>query len=222
MGVLLTSAYCAPVEYYAAIASQARLTAQGCQPCEVYLEAHENYQKQSWRNRCCIYASQGPENLNFPIAHVNGSHNGILITDVRIDWSTPWLERHITAIDSAYHNSAFYDYYRDEFTGILKTRPEKLWDLNLALMEFFLKQTGIPAIIRPTERYGVCQGVETESITDLRNIIHPKKENRILEDLGISRSYFQVFSPKTGFIKGLSIMDLLFNEGPDSISYLRK
>lgn len=219
MGVLLTSAYCAPVEYYAAIASQARLTPQGCQPCDVFLEAHENYQKQSWRNRCRIYSSQGALDLGYPIVHVNGSHNGILITDVRVDWSTPWVERHITAIDSAYKNSAFYDYYRDEFVAVMKSKPDTLWDFNLSLMRFFLDKLGIPANIRPTSDYGLCPG--EESAWDCRSTIHPKKPNDIISSLGLPKEYFQVFSPQRGFLEGLSIMDLLFNEGPGAISFLK-
>ena len=215
MSVVLKTAYCGPVEYYAAIAAQMGLTIENGQPrivpAQVRLEAHENYQKQSWRNRCTIYSASGPENLNFPIIHRNGTHNGIPITEVEIDWSTDWERRHKVAIDSAYHTSAFFDYYRDEFYAILDSRPSRLWDLNLRLTEFFLDKLGIAATITPTDDY-------EENALD----IHPKRSNTIMKDLGLDREYFQVFSPKHGFIPGLSIMDLLFNEGPASISMLRK
>jgi len=215
--VLLTSAFCAPVEYYAAIAAEVTLSPDRVIPSEVWLEAGENYQKQSWRNRCTICAAGGAENISFPIVHRDGSHNNIPITEVEIDYKTDWVTRAERAITSAYSTSAFFEYYKDEFFAILESRPARLFDLNLQLMEFFLNMIGIPADIRFTEVYGAVP----EGTRDLREIIHPKRPNSILEDMGIKKPYYQVFSGKYGFKYGMSIMDLLFNEGPDSLTYLR-
>jgi len=181
------------------------------------LEAQENYQKQSWRNRCTIYAANGPENISFPIVHKDGSHNNIPITEVEVDYKTDWVTRAERAIASAYSTSAFFEYYKDELFAILESRPATLFDLNKQLMEYFLGMLGIPAVINCTEVYGAVP----EGTRDLRDAIHPKRENCILEDMGIKKPYYQVFSGKYGFKYGMSIMDLLFNEGPDSISYLK-
>lgn len=187
-------------------------------PVAVYVEADENYQKQSWRNRCRILSANGPEDLHFPIVHRDGSHNGIPITEVEIDWRTDWLRRHKVAIDSAYRTSAFFDYYRDDFYAVMDRRPDRLFDFNLSLLRFFLESLGLPVDIRFTRAYGSVPG----GCTDLREVIHPKRPDGIITSLGLPEEYFQVFSPKFGFVPGLSIMDLLFNEGPESISYIWK
>jgi len=215
--VLLTSAFCAPVEYYAAIAAEVTLSADRVIPSEVWLESQENYQKQSWRNRCTIYAANGPENISFPIVHRDGSHNNIPITEVEVDYKTDWVTRAERAITSAYSTSAFFEYYKDELFEILESRPETLFELNRRILEYFLAMIGIPAVICCTEVYGAVP----EGTSDLREAIHPKRENTILEDLGIKKPYYQVFSGKYGFKYGMSIMDLLFNEGPDALSHIK-
>lgn len=217
MAVLLTSAFCAPVEYYAAIAAEVTLSPDRVIPSEVWLEACENYQKQSWRNRCTICAAGGRENISFPIVHREGSHNNIPITEVEIDYKTDWVTRAERAITSAYSTSAFFEYYKDEFFAILESRPATLFELNLRLMQYFLDMLGIPAQIYLTAQYGAAP----EDARDLREAIHPKRENSIMEDLGIRKPYYQVFSGKYGFQYGVSVMDLLFNEGPDALSHLK-
>jgi len=216
VSVLLTTAYCAPVEYYAAIAAGVTLSSDGVIPSELWLEACEHYQKQSWRNRCRICTAGGQENLNFPIVHRDGSHNNIPITEVEVDYSVDWVTRHKRAIESAYSTSAFFEYYKDDFFAILDSHPKYLFDLNRRILEYFLDMLGIPADIKFTEDYGAVP----EYVKDLREAIHPKRDNTIMEDLGIKETYFQVFSGKYGFQSHVSIMDLLFNEGPDAISYL--
>lgn len=199
--MLLTTAYFPPVEYFAAIASEYS---------SFYLEACENYQKQSYRNRCYFYGSQGREMLQVPVVHENGSFN-LPITKIRVCYDTPWVIRTERAISSAYSSSAYFEFYRDELFAILDSRPETLWELNLRLIRFFLEKCGIPAEIRFTDVFEQGKALD----------IHPKRPNAILDDLGLKKPYFQVFARKHGFISNLSIMDLLFNEGPDSISFLR-
>lgn len=135
-----------------------------------------------------------------------------------IDWSDPWLIRTERAITSAYRTSAFFDHYRDGLFGILESRPEHLWDLNLRIIEFFFKAFGTPVEITPTTEW-IPAGSMPE---DLREAIHPKRPDTVLHDLGLERQYFQVFGHKFGFQANLSALDLLFNEGPDSIIYLKK
>ncbi|MBR4756575.1 MAG: WbqC family protein [Bacteroidales bacterium] len=203
--MLLGIAYFPPISYFALMAEAST----------VYIEACENYQKQSWRNRCRIYAADGPQYLNFPVVHAGGTHE-LPIREIKVDYSTPWVTRTKRAIASAYESSAFFDYYKDELFAILDSKPETLFDLDLQIIRFFLRKTGITADIRLTEDY-----IPRVPAEDYRERLHPKRPDTVLKDLGLEKPYFQVFARKYGFIPNLSIMDLLFNEGPDSILYLR-
>ena len=192
-------------------------------PSVVYMEACENYQKQSYRNRCKFYAADGVQTLSFPIVHESGTHK-LPISEIKVDYSTPWIQQHERAIISAYRTSAYFEYYQDELFEILESRPEKLFDLDLALIRFFIEKSGIKVDLRLTSDYSRHGSVEGESVRceDLRETIHPKRPNDILAALDLEKPYFQVFARKYGFKSDLSIMDLLFNEGPDSILFLKK
>ena len=192
-------------------------------PSVVYIEACENYQKQSYRNRCRFYAADGVQALSFPVVHESGTHK-LPISEIKIDYSTPWIMQHKRAIISAYRTSAYFEYYQDELFEILDSKPEKLFDLNLALIHFFVEKTGIKVDLRLTSEFSVQGLVEGSSVQceDLREIIHPKRPNGLLASMGLEKPYFQVFTRKYGFQSDLSIMDLLFNEGPDSIMFLKK
>lgn len=224
--MLLSIAYFPPISYFALMAKEFTLSPDGVIPSVVYLEACESYQKQSWRNRFRFYAGDGPQDLNFPIIHEGGGHP-LPITKVKVDYSTPWLQRTERAIASAYDASAFFDYYKDELFAILDSKPETLFDLDLQLIKFFLRKTGIAVDLRLTDEYVPVRS-RTEVMDsalygpDYRELIHPKRPDPVLYDLGLEKPYFQVFAQKHGFVPNLSIMDLLFNEGPDSISYLKK
>ncbi len=246
--VLLTAAYFPPVQYFAALSEsvrrcifssfsqdlpqEAESAGAGRKKPVVYIEACENYQKQSYRNRCHFYSASGMQSLSFPVVHGEGTVS-LPITEIRVDYSRPWLQQHKRAIVSAYRSSAYFEYYQDDLFAILDSRPETLWDLDISLTEFFLDRIGIPAELRPTDRFAVpdgavcgdgvwkglpyCTGYDA---CDLREVIHPKRPDDILHRLGKGKPYFQVFARKYGFIGSLSVMDLLFNEGPDSISYI--
>ena len=185
-------------------------------PSVVYIEACENYQKQSYRNRCRFYAADGVQALSFPVIHEGGTYKHP-VKDIKIDYSTPWLLQHKRAIVSAYRTSAYFEYYQDELFAILDSCPEKLLDLNMALLSFFIDKIGLKVDLRLTEEYS-----KDVHFDDLRDVIHPKRQNSILKDMGLEKPYFQVFAPKYGFQSDLSIMDLLFNEGPGSILYLKR
>ena len=238
MAKLLTTAYFPPISYFAAIAQEMEglirikgedrrsILSSPLSPSVIYIEACENYQKQSYRNRCHFYAADGMQSLSFPIIHESGTHKRP-ISEIKIDYSKPWVMQHKRAIISAYRTSAYFEYYQDELFEILDSRPERLIDLNTKLLRFFLEKTGILADIRMTENF-VSAGDAIESqdeqivCEDLREAIHPKRQDTILKDLELEKPYFQVFAEKHGFIQNLSIMDLLFNEGPDSITFLKK
>lgn len=194
-------------------------------PSVVYMEACENFQKQSYRNRCRFYGADGVQTLSFPIVHEGGTHKQP-ISLIRPDYSTPWIQQHQKAITSAYGTSAYFEYYQDELFAIMDSRPERLFDLNLAIIKFFIEKTGICVDLRMTGDYHKDGTVITATgdriiCEDLREAIHPKRPDHILKDYGLDKEYFQVFSTRHGFKPDLSIMDLLFNEGPDSIIYLK-
>ena len=194
-------------------------------PSVVYIEACENYQKQSYRNRCSFYAADGVQALSFPIVHEGGTHKQP-IGEVKVDYRKPWLQQHQKAIISAYRTSAYFEYYQDELFAIMDSRPERLLDLNTALLRFFIEKTGLLVDLRMTDDFSRDGHILTDEglniiCDDLRESIHPKRSNSILKDLELEKPYFQVFAQKHGFISDLSIMDLLFNEGPDSILYLK-
>jgi len=216
--MLFSTAYFPPVEYFAKIAEGFTLSPDEVKPSVIWIEACEHYKKQSYRNRFKFYAADGVQSMSFPV--VNGvSAQKLVITDVEVDWSTPWLERMERAIASAYESSAFFDDYKDSLFAVLERRPRTLMELNMSVLEYFLDKTGIRADIRLTDTWTPPgEGIYGE---DLREVIHPKRENDILERLSLKKPYFQVFARKYGFIPNLSIMDLLFNTGPDAILYLK-
>lgn len=263
--MLLSIAYFPPIEYFALLAKYSVNSAQSVRDSIVWLEACENYQKQSWRNRCRILSANGPLDLNVPVVHENGTFS-LPIKRIRVDYSTPWVLRTERAIESAYCSSPFFIYYRDPLFAILDSHPETLWELDRRLIDFFCAKIGIAPDIRETESFvagigtaglspatseqcrsipsadtGSCseegsgRPVEMTAVRrndcltaaelnchseDYRAAIHPKRPNTIMRDLGLENPYWQVFRDKFGFVPGLSIMDLLFNEGPESICWL--
>lgn len=238
MPKLLTTAYLPPVSYLAAIAEEMEGLSNRkdggssleLSPSVIYIEACENYQKQSYRNRCRFYAADGVQDLNVPVVHEGGTHK-IPIAKLKIDWSKPWLLQHTRAIISAYRTSAYFEYYMDEFFAIYEERPERLIDLNTSLLRFLIEKIGLAADLRFTEEYsreGIIRPEGSQDsdaapllCTDLREAIHPKRPNGILAHLQMEKPYFQVFSQKHGFQSDLSAIDLLFNEGPDSIGFIK-
>ena len=198
MPPVLTIAYFPPIEYFAILARYS----------SVYVEACENYQKQSYRNRCHICAENGLQALNFPVVHRDGTFK-LPIREIEVDYSTPWVAKTERCIETAYRSSAFFDYYRDELFAILDAQPPTLWELDLRIIRFFLRKIGLRTELVPTEAFA-AEHVD----------IHPKRANGVLAELGVERPYFQVFAQRNGFIPNLSVMDLLFNEGPASIDYL--
>lgn len=235
MPKLFSIAYFPPVSYFAAMAQEMEglgIRNKGdngsgsISPSVVYLEACENYQKQSYRNRCHFCGSEGVQTLSIPVVHEGGTYQ-LPIDKIKIDYSTPWVQQHERAIVSAYRTSAYFEYYQDELFEILDSGACTLFELNLRLIRFFIAKTGLHIDLRLTEDFVIPErdacGKPVANVygEDLREIIHPKRPNSILEDLQLNKPYFQVFAQKYGFKSDVSIMDLLFNEGPDAIIYLK-
>lgn len=200
---VVTTAYFPPVEYFMAAAATGHLL----------IEDSESYVKQSYRNRCRIYACDGILSLTVPVSAQDGDRG---IKSVRIDYSKPWLQQHERALVSAYRTSAFFEYYQDDVFAILDSRPQTLFELNTALTVKLLELLGLRCRVSFSGGYIQEYGPD---VLDLRDAIHPKKavpemfRNRF-------KSYYQVFYEKFGFIPGLSALDLLFNEGPNALSFL--
>ena len=213
--MLLSTAYFPPVEYFALLARDMTLSPDRVIPSRAVLEACENYRKQTWRNRCRILSAGGVEILQVPIVHTAPK---IPIREVRVDYSTPWVLRTERTLDAAYHTSAYFDYYRDDLFALLEAGQERLFDLNLRLLRFLLEKTGVAAEITFTDDFAAPDTLPD----DWRYTLTPKRPNTILHDLELEKPYFQVFSGKYGFVQGLSVLDLLFNEGPDSVLYLKR
>lgn len=211
--MLLASAYLPPVEYFALLARDF-IPGSPAGDTSIYIEAREHFVKQSWRTRSRILGPNGPEILQVPIVH-GGSRE---MRDIRVEYTTPWIIRTERALDAAYQSSPFFEHYADGLFAILASQPETLLELNTALTRHILDRLGIAVPLRYTEEYTP----EGSLPDDYRSLIHPKRDNTVLRDLCLGRPYYQVFAHKYGFTPGLSILDLLFNEGPDAILFLKR
>ena len=210
--MLLSSAYFPPVEYFALLARDF-IPGSPAGDTSIYIEACEHFVKQSWRTRCRILGPNGPEILQVPIVH-DGTRE---MKDIRVEYTTPWIVRTERALDAAYRSAPFFEHYSDGLFAILESQPETLLELNTALTRHILDRLGIGVRLKLTDEY-VPEGGAAD---DYRSLIHPKRDNTILRDLGLDRPYYQVFSRKFGFMPGLSILDLLFNEGPEALPFLK-
>ncbi len=201
MPVLLSVAYNPPVAWFALLAKY-----------EVLLEAHETYPKQTFRNRCEIYAENGRMALTIPVNRPQG--NRTPITEVQIFNDEKWYLRHWRAIQSAYEASPYFLYYKDDLADFYRGEATNLFDFNWQLIRVLAKLLEIELRVSMTESFHR----NPENGLDFRQSIHPKKT---IEGLAFP-SYIQVFSDRHGFIPNLSILDLLFNLGPETKTYLNK
>lgn len=202
MNSLLSTAYLAPIKYFAVLQ----------QSENVLLERFEHYPKQTFRNRCTIYGANGPLSLTVPVT--KGDLLKIYTRDLRIDYSLNWIKIHYKAIESAYNSSPFFMFYADEVFDIYNKKPAFLYDFNLELTQCICSFLRLNSIIDGTLAY---QSTSPEGFTDMRNITNGKSLS-----FGQFPPYTQVFESKFGFIENLSIIDLLFNVGPDAGDYLKK
>lgn len=197
---VLTSLYLAPVEYYSALFCSS----------SIIIEANDNYQKQSYRNRCNIVAANGVMALTIPV--IKGNTPGTPMRDIRISDHGNWQHVHWNAIVSAYNSSPFLEYYEDYFRPFYERRFTFLFDLNEELRELIFQMLYIDTSVQYSKAF---QDVFSKEYVDLRDKIHPKHKSHFK-----SPEYYQVFKSKHGFIPNMSIIDLLFNMGNESRMYL--
>ena len=191
---LLPSAYLAPISYYAIL-----LQHKNCK-----IEIHEHFVKQSIRNRCEIYGANGKLQLTIP--KVRRGSSKTIIKEIKISYKVNWQKLHWNAIKSAYNSSPFFEYYKDEIEPFFKKKESNLFDFNNKLQNVILELLQEDKCSDFTTSY-----LHKTEFSDLRNY------DFFLES---ASKYNQVFMEKHNFIPNLSILDLLFNLGPESSDYL--
>jgi hypothetical protein len=174
---------------------------------KIILEKYEHFVKQSYRNRCHILTAQGVERLVLPLTSKSGK---VLITEVRIDYSQKWLNNHWRTLESAYRSSPFFEFYADDLHKILFNRHTFLYDLNFELLTICLKWLKLDVTLQESMAY---EKIPEDGVFDMRNVIHPKKPEHYARYFQPA-PYPQVFGNK--FAEGLSLIDLVFCEGPNS------
>lgn len=203
--VILTSAYLAPVHYYTKLYSAPY----------VYEERNEFYVKQTYRNRCMIAGPDGPLALTIPVEH--GDLRKPLTREVRISEHGNWRHLHWNALCSAYDGSPFFEYYADDFRPLYEKRFDFLVDFNEALQQTVCEALDLHPQIERRPNY--IEAGETDAC-DFRETIRPKVSPDF-DPLFSPVPYYQVFGRRTGFLPNLSIVDLLFNMGPEARLVLR-
>ncbi|HCL06827.1 MAG TPA: hypothetical protein DHW64_13100 [Chitinophagaceae bacterium] len=171
----------------------------------IEFEVCETFQKMSFRNRMVLAGSNGLVNLSVPLE--KGRDQKQLLKDVRISYSLPWKQQHWRTIESCYNRSPFYEYYRDWLEGFYNRRPVFLLDQNREIMEWLVRQLKPGTVLGETSVFLADYPAE---ITDDRNRWLPRNFQGEEQEI----RYRQVFEDRIGFQKNLSILDLLFCEGP--------
>lgn len=204
--VCLTTAYLAPVEYYAHLLASDK----------VWMEQHDHFMKQTYRNRCIIAGPSGKIILTVPT--VKPDTLKCPTKDIRISDHGNWRHLHLYALESAYGNTPYYEYYRDDFIPFYEKRYDFLMDFNEALQVMICGLIDMRPCIERTSNFMPVQ----KGVLDLREVIHPKRDYAELDKDFKVVSYYQVFQETLDFLPNLSIVDLLFNMGPESLLVLKQ
>lgn len=180
----------------------------------INIERYERWQKMSFRNRCSIAGANGKIDLSIPV--IGGRNCNDLVKDVKIDNLQKWQNIHWRSIISAYNHSPWFEYYKDDLEAFYNRPYKYLWDFNIDLMFWILKQLNADGEIGFTDNYiKQYEGVE---LVDFRNKILPRNIENYYNECPI---YHQVFENRLGFIPCLSIVDLLFCEGNNALHLLQ-
>ena len=194
MKTVLSSVYAGNLTYYSVLAKSSK----------VYIDRFENFQKQSYRNRCVISGPNGPLKLIIPIIRISKN----IVKDVKIDNHQNWRKIHWKSLESSYRSSPYFEFYEDEFKPIYSERKTKyLLDFNQQINLVLLRCLNMDTEISFSDYYIEKGG----KINDFRDIIHPSSKPR---ERVKKMKYNQVFQGSQDFIYNLSVFDLLFNQGP--------
>lgn len=196
--ILLPIFYLPPISWFAAFLDQEN---------EITFEKFENFPKQTFRNRANIYGANGTLSLIIPISH-NGKR---AYRETEISYREDWQKLHWKSIKTAYQSSPYFEYYEDKLSKIFSNQEKNLMDFNLKTLEIILNILKAEKEFSFTEEY-----FREPKETDLREHFSAKNPSDHTPE-----EYYQTFSDKHGFIKDLSIIDLLCNKGPESATYLK-
>lgn len=200
MNILIHPTYFPTVVHFVAIANAETVT----------FEAADNFQKQTFRNRMYVYGANGKLLLNIPVKH-NKDKQKTLYKHIEIENVEDWQKQHWRSIVSAYKSSPFFEYYEDDLKDLFTTPQTCLYNLNIEIFKRICDCIELDVKIDYTSSFEVS----TTTHTDLRHLVNSKKETPIQLE-----KYTQVFGDKYGYLDNLSILDLLFNEGPNALNYL--
>lgn len=182
---------------------------------ELIFENEDNYQKQTYRNRQYIYGANGKLLLNIPIKHTGKKNGRQKYKEVKIENDFKWQINHWRSLETAYRTSPFFEFYEDELIHLYEKEYKFLLDFNYDCFEAVCGCLQLEKKYRKTEEYHL--EIPQEKLQDKRHLIDAKSKREITLE-----TYTQVFEEKFGFISNLSILDLLFNEGPNSVNYLQQ
>ena len=197
--ILVSTAYLPPVEYFSLIS----------QADEIVIEREENYLKQSYRNRCYILSTHGKQLLSVPV--FLGSQHKTPLKEIRIDYSKRWQQIHLGALTASYNSSPYFQFYFENIEKIISRRFVFLIDLNMELMESVLQMLKMEIEVTYSTNFEPA----SEADNDYRYKISPKEVSQFFV-----KEYMQVFNNPNHFVQGLSIVDLIFNMGPEATNYL--
>ncbi len=177
---------------------------------EICFELADNFQKQTYRNRCYIYGSNGKLQLNIPIKH-NKNALRQKTKEVLIDNDFHWQKNHFKALQNSYQSSPYFEFYEDDLAPLYEKKISHLLNFNLKTHEFIMDALQEKLAISYTSVYDL----EPKNVKDYRFLVDAKKEKEVT-----LKPYVQIFDDKFGFLPNLSILDLLFMEGPNALNYL--
>lgn len=200
--ILLHPSYFGPVSQYVAIA----------RADQIIFENEDNYQKQTYRNRMYIYGANGKLLLNIPIKHTGDKSQHQKYKEVRIENDFPWQKQHWKSLQTVYRTSPFFEFYEDEFHPLYHKKYDFLMDFNYHCIELAIECLQINTEASRTTEFIF----DPKDITDARHLVEAKGLKKNIFD-----SYTQVFASKFGYLNDLSIVDLIFNEGPNASDYLQ-
>ncbi|MFW5706661.1 MAG: WbqC family protein [Bacteroidota bacterium] len=206
MPLLLATSYFPPIEYFVLMA--------GCK--NVMIDLHETYSRQTWRNRCVVLTANGAVNLTVPVEKPFGNHTKTF--QVIISSHSPWQKNHWKTIEAAYRNAPYFLFYADLVKELLFQNDHILARVNRTILHALVSEMEMKINLEYTEEFVSNPGV----YIDYRFAISPKPRDRQGKKFPVFEPYYQVFEDRLGFVPNASILDLIFNLGPDASSYIQE